>query len=342
LAGDSIRTLRGTFAFDYQPLWRAKDKITLSLAPATGGITAGSHYAFPLRRRAPGGFSVTFDGGADYTLARNVRLGTKAGPLVSLEHSRIGVTYTMSRQWASTSAGAISVNDQLGVSYRDLRSTGAPAFLGGVDRTHGPALSNTLTLGATTVQGTGGHWEYGLQWRAVEWLSHPAAFFSHEASASVRWINGSANAPRFIIELRGGAGEAGRDAPRIAFWRLGGDTWLRGMQDGELAGRRYRVAAFEAGPCALSLWRLISPPSANQSSSLLKGLFLTAFVERGRVQGQSGTDFNSSSSASSFGLNVRGFGLIPGGSLAAGYAWSPAAIRPRGRFFISMIVLFQR
>lgn len=341
LAGDSVRSLRGNASFSYSPMWIPNDSVTASLSLGTDGDGAGGHYSFPVKG-TPGNLTATLDTGADYNLSRDNRLGTQSGPLVSLEDNQAGPTFTVKRSWPLTKAGAISVQDGLGVKYRDLRSTGAPTFLGGIDQLHGAFVSNTLTATLLTADVGTGQWEAGAQIQVSEWLSRPSGhLLAAQATAYVRRIFSDQNGPAFFAQLRAGAGAESSASPRITFSLLGGDTWLRGMQPGELAGRKYRVAAVEAGPSVMWLWHHVSPGTTHAAPALVRNLYLEGFAESGSVAGSSGTSFTPVTTAQSYGIGVLGLGVVPGGSITAGYGWSRQAIRPNGRFFISISVFLQ-
>jgi hypothetical protein len=343
LSGDSVRSLRGNLSLSYAPLWRLGDMLTAKFAPGTDGLGAGAHYTFPVRDRIFPLLTGKFDSGIDYDFSRDNRLGTRSGPTVSLADRRAGATYTLAHDGLRSPIGVLSVHNEFSLAYRDLHSTADPHFLGGVDGVRGPAIADELAATATTNSGRPDRWEIGASLKATEWLSQPVGnFLSIGSTAHLRRIFGDDNGPVFFVELRGGAGSATAAMPRIAFSRLGGDTWMRGMQNGEMAGRHYRVAAVAAGPSVRALWQWISRNPAAAVPAAMQSLFLEGFTEAAAVSGRSGAEFDSPATAQSYGVGVRGLDLIPHSSITAGYAWSPQAIRPSGRFFVSLFVLLQR
>lgn len=367
--GDSIRELTGNVSAKYSPLGPKGSALSATFVPSTQGIGGGLDYEFPFYLGKAKRFAGTVDAGGNYALTRAVRLGTRDGPLVSLQDVRLGGSVSISREYffgarAGPPAGSFTLGTSLDARVRDLRGYGPATFLGQPGSLHGldltGDLSASLVLGMTQEHPTG-LWQLDSDVTFGCWLvDRGPDVSSATASTAVRRFFYSSGAggggilSGSYVELRGEAGRVGSVAPRVDFFRLGGDQWLRGMEDGELAGRSYWCVAIEGGPNLATLARLLptsgtasSGPSAPANgraaaaSSPLNNIYLYGTIEAGAVGGQqdAGTDFNPARSAQSYGVGLRLFGAIPNGTLAVGYARSRQALHPSGRFFVSIFLL---
>ncbi len=359
LHGDSGRTLAGTASFKYREPWIVGDDLSANFSAGTDGINAdaGYQFPFPIKNGPLARFRGQLHFEGSYALTRNVRLGTRHGPLVSREEGLAGPALKLTRTWpGETGDDHFTLESTLNLQLRTLHGYGPAPFLGPSASLSGLTFNERIAL-----EYARDNWTLTGSIEVSRWLvSGQPDYDSGRASLSLRRVIASAKDRSGYVELRGGASELGTHAPRIDFARLGGDEWQRGMEDGELAGRSARTIALEGGPSlstALS-WlpkrKSTAPlntakPSENENApSALDGMYLYGFIERSTIGGQTeaGIDYNGTHRALSYGLGarLRGAASIPGipggGSVAFGYAWSPQAIRPQGRFFVSAFFLF--
>lgn len=133
---------------------------------------------------------------------------------------------------------------------------------------------------------------------------------------------------RTQVELRGGT--LSGEAPLATEFRAGGDEgWIRGLREGELAGRSFAAASLSTGPEISRLLGEKAPPA-----------YLLAFCDYGRVKTALGPRH-----ASGFGVAVR-LDQLPigdGQPVAAtlGYAYSPQSrLDPHGAVFVRIDLPF--
>lgn len=182
--------------------------------------------------------------------------------------------------------------------------------------------------------------------------------------SEAQWQFGPGGDRRHYLGFALQGGTATRETPIGAQWRLGGDEWLRGLEEGELIGRHVVAARLEAGvdPFAL-LGGTIATARNSANASAASGsaasapekkaptiadtpILLVASIESGRVSGQESLIANAApAAASSFGLGLQFQSAGSGKSsmpfeLNLGYAWSPQSQRENGRVFASVQFLF--
>ncbi len=182
--------------------------------------------------------------------------------------------------------------------------------------------------------------------------------------SEAQWQFGPGGERRHYLGFALQAGTASRETPIGAQWRLGGEEWLRGLEEGELIGRHVQAARLEAGVDPFALLggtRAAASNSANASAASASTtvapekkaptiadtpILLVGSIESGRVSGQESLIANAApSTASSFGLGLQFLSAGSGKSpmpfeLNLGYAWSPQGQRENGRVYASVQFLF--
>ena len=182
--------------------------------------------------------------------------------------------------------------------------------------------------------------------------------------SEAQWQFGPGGERRHYLGFALQGGTASRETPVGAQWRLGGDEWLRGLEEGEIIGRHVFAARLEAGvdPFALLGGTTAAASNSTHASAALGStedapkkkaptiadtpILLVASIESGRVSGQESLIANAApSTASSFGLGLQfqnaGSGKSPMPfELNLGYAWSPQGQRENGRVYASVQFLF--
>jgi hypothetical protein len=369
--GDSVRTARFRLAYSYQKPWIPGDSLDASAAGGTDGYSIGTSYQFPFARaRSPVG---PYEGhariAANYELLRNVRLGTRHGPLISLREIRAGPQASLKKAWTFARAGdggaptfnVLTVEPSLSLEERSLRGDGPAPERGEPSALHGPIVTAKLAAAYDL-----GRWNLGAALEANRWFPRDQPAYSlGRGTAFVRRTLGRGDDTTGFLEARGELATLGNGAPRIDFLRLGGDQWLRGLELGELAGRSTATVTFEGGPTLHQVLHWIprhggqahpgvaAPPpteeerqAAANAARLLQSTYVYAFFEHGHVsrQERAGQDFNGTHTAIAYGLGARLMGgvagLPPGASVELGYAWSPQGIHRSGRFFVTALFLF--
>ncbi len=167
----------------------------------------------------------------------------------------------------------------------------------------------------------------------------------------------------YLVRLRLNGGSLTGTSPISEEFRFGGDSLVRGLEDGERMARGYVGGSLEAG---ISVGRLLSflgdepvaAPTGSTSEGTptkpsrpvlppqLQGAFLLAFVDYVKVtrgSSRSGDDFLDDQ-LKSFGvaldINVPTQTMGNAVGIMIGYAWSPESEEEGGRFFTSVRVDF--
>lgn len=131
-------------------------------------------------------------------------------------------------------------------------------------------------------------------------------------------------------ELRYGT-VAGR-APLAEQFQAGGDTWLRGLQEGEIAGSGYFAGSIATGPNVSALF-------GGKDDGKTQPAYILVFIDAGRVRDRIGAGTGGlARTAHGYGVEVN-LEQMPLGDFSAdlvlGYAYSPESrINRHGTFFI--------
>lgn len=361
LNADATREFTGSASFNYH--WQNGPRLS---AEATLGLTttALSASAGTSRHALGARWNTHADLEGAYQHDRNVRLGTRVGPLVTVRSADVGGRLTLDHDSGVIPAGAqhsqrVRAESSLYARERWLEGDGPSAFLGQTRSLTGPALTlrqefsfEEQPAADRTPPPVLGKRTLSASVEVTHWLpdDHPD-YAGGRAGISFRQEFGGVTPSDSYLELRGSAGLTEQAAPRIDFFRLGADNGLCGLDDGELAGRFFAAGAIEAGH-SLGAWvRRASAPAAMARTaaappSPLDGFYVFALAEYGHVgrQDDAGGSFNPDTSASSYALGGRFFGAVPGvgaaASISFGYAWSPESIRENGRFFTRIVIPF--
>lgn len=129
-----------------------------------------------------------------------------------------------------------------------------------------------------------------------------------------------------IAETRAGRIEG--NAPLAGEFRAGGDEgWIRGLREGELAGREYRAHSFAAGP--------LLPFLSGAKDSGRPPVYLLGFVDAGRVREAPGAWRSAEGYGAALNLDEISIGGSKTAALTFGYAYSPASLADRrGSIFV--------
>lgn len=129
-----------------------------------------------------------------------------------------------------------------------------------------------------------------------------------------------------IAETRAGRVEG--NAPLTGEFRAGGDEgWIRGLREGELTGREFRVHSFAAGP--------LLPFLSGAKDSGRPPVYLLGFVDTGRVRETAGAWRSAEGYGVALNLDDMGIGGGKTAALTFGYAYSPASLTDRhGSLFV--------
>jgi hypothetical protein len=307
-----------------------------------------------------------------YTRDHDIRIGTQTGPLVTRRDTLIGPRAKLTYLKAQDQRIAADTtkwqrhwyySTTLLAGYRSLAGAGPPAFLasppahfGGAvftnvhafEYTDGPVPPPPAVAEAHRRVG----FSAGLNLELTEFApGGSGAYFRGRLDAFAHQAFGTSAHSDYYVEARSSYGAMTGAAPRVDFWRLGGQDVLGGMEDGELAGRFLLAAALEGGWSVTTLISRWNPAASGGAadpggSSLLDGLYVVGLAEYGRVgdQARAGADFSRHTKATSLGAGVRLFGALPGpasdSSIFIGYAWSPESIHRSGRIFARVLIHF--
>jgi hypothetical protein len=205
-----------------------------------------------------------------------------------------------------------------------------------------------------------GFGSFDLAWRNQSKFGFDAGqgdfnFFSTSGSISGTVRFGRLHSRDYLVRLRLAGGSITGTSPISEEFEFGGDSLVRGMEEGERIARGFAGGSFEAG---ISVNRLLSflgkessatPAGSNPETTTtgqprsvlppqLSGAFLIAFVDYVKV-----TRSSSRSDDNSLGDQLKSFGAaldisLPvdgdrAASIQLGYAWSPESVEEGGRFF---------
>jgi hypothetical protein len=186
-------------------------------------------------------------------------------------------------------------------------------------------------------------------------------FFSADSTITLTAYFGSESSRDFFIRLLGGGAISSGNIPIFEQFRLGGDTTVRGLEDGERLARDAVFDSMEVGVRTGRVWQWISrerakaplasqpASSASQSAPSVGGLdlgnsyvslfFDHAYIARSSTRsGADGLTPNLESVGAAFEIPLPTSAVQ--GRLRIGYAWSPQSIHEQGRCFVSATLDF--
>jgi len=161
-------------------------------------------------------------------------------------------------------------------------------------------------------------------------------FFAANTTVTGKVFFGDKSSRDFVLRLTLGGALVTGDSPIFEEFRIGGDTIVRGMEEGE---RTARGAFFDTVQLGVALERLWQGGSESLGFDL-KNIYLSVFFDHTLI-----TRRGSTSASNAEGRNFEAVGVsiemaIPGdkvaGSLEFGYAWSPQSIHEHGRVFTTV------
>ena len=263
----------------------AQDHVgTTALNGAYGpdALTGSASYTWATRPVGDSAWSRTEVVSAVYARDFAARLGTKSGPLVTVEDWAPRASLTL-----DFDSGYLAVKDRenwrrhltyqavLGGGYRSLRGWDGPAdFIGRPLTLRGPELSLCQSLayerGRVPGQDKGEFAKRlkesrsvaartaGLRLETIGWRPESSpVYWRTRADVFFRYQSGPGGMADTYFEARGTYSYAGAAATRLDFYRLGGQDMLVGLDQGELAGRSVWATTAEAGRSIASLIRLV-------------------------------------------------------------------------------------
>ena len=237
-----------------------------------------------------------------------------------------------------------AITADVGVQYGDIRVK-APA--GSASGESGQEAAFTLDGdyviahdGATLPQRGFGGWRLGLHVSARKGLEVAAADFDYvqalvSLTAEVKF--GFMSTREFFVRYVRGGGISEGHIPMVRLFRLGGNTAVRGMEDGEFVGRALAFDRIELGYSLAALGKQLGGPD-------LSGIYAKLFAERGRVTSERSVDAALSADRGAPGYGISAEFHQPQGpgrwiSVEVGYAYSPESrLHPSGRFFTGVTV----
>jgi hypothetical protein len=157
----------------------------------------------------------------------------------------------------------------------------------------------------------------------------------------------------FLLRLVLGGAIVSGNSPLFEEFRLGGDSVVRGMEEGERVARGVIYGTVQGGISLERLWSIASratkPADKSESaaaSSASPGpdfskIYLNLFYDQAYITSRGSRDQGASLSPKAFGASLKMD--LPGevrGELEFGYAWSPESIHEQGRVFTSVRINF--
>jgi outer membrane protein assembly factor BamA len=186
-------------------------------------------------------------------------------------------------------------------------------------------------------------------------------FFTAETKIALTIYFGHESSRDFFVRVLVGGAISRGNTPIFEEFRLGGDTIVRGLEEGERLAREVAYDSMEAGVRAGRVWQwvsrtrdnkpAVSEPASSTSSPTpsvggfdLGNSYISLFFDHAYIARPS-----SGSGADGLSRNLESVGAaleIPlptsavQGRLRIGYAWSPQSIHEQGRSFASVTLDF--
>lgn len=180
--------------------------------------------------------------------------------------------------------------------------------------------------------------------KGIEALGGDFDFRQYLLTGTLESFFGFQNGRDFRLRYRRGFGAASIGTPAYQFFRLGGVSSVRGIEEGEFVGRGIGFAQAEAAVSARWLWSLIpkkpvppSDPAAEPAASSppppisLDQVYVTVFYDRGHVLARPrvGDLVRLNKPAWGRGIAVELRGLANKANISIGYARSPQSLDHR-------------
>lgn len=337
-----------------------KDESLLKLS-ATAGLekqTGEFSFALPYFISRDGRSSSTLDLNATYGMDNDLMLG--APDLGGFDEERLGGTIrntfkfekerlgeerrsaAITPEWRPSRIYALMVAVSAGLS--DVRLSAPPALR--VRAESGQVLFFLLDaqqnwkwkLGPREETGLG---EIRLRWnltakKAFKLGPGDFDFFAAKTEITGKAYFGDKTSRDFVLRLTVGGTLITGNSPIFEEFRIGGDTIVRGMEEGE---RIARGAFFDTVQLGLALERLWPGGSAAMGFDL-KNIYLSFFADhaivtrRGSTNPQEGESRNFEAAGVSLEMALPSDKVA--GSLEFGYAWSRQSIHEQGRVFATV------
>jgi hypothetical protein len=162
-------------------------------------------------------------------------------------------------------------------------------------------------------------------------------FFASNTSLTGKIYFGDKSSRDFIARLTIGGALVTGNSPLFEEFRIGGDTIVRGMEEGERTARGLFFDTLQFGVAVERLW----PGGSAALGFDLKNLYLGLLFDHALITRQGSASPPPSGESRNFeavGVSVEM--ALPGdktaGSLEFGYAWSPQSIHEHGRVFTTV------
>ncbi len=370
------KTPAGTLSLTQQNVLWKDALLKLSLSAGTEKQEGQFSFLVPYPFSPGGGLSGQFQVSAGYLQDDDQKLGTPG--LQGFDEHRLTVAISNSLKFTKQlgknegTAAAPSGEPPLGGRYTVKLETGAGISSTDLDKPSGLTTEvesgEVLYLLADVQQAwtnkrrlrhDAGLGETELLWNARFKKGLNAGpgdfdFFAGSTSLTGTAYFGSAASRDYLLRLTAGGATVSGNAPVFEEFRLGGETTVRGMEEGERIAREVFYATVQAGVSAEKLWNALShsvpktkpsSPGGEKPRGLdLTNAYLNVFFDYASILRRS-----ARSPAAAGGRNFESFGIsvemgIPGdkgnGRIELGYAWSPESIHERGRVFVAAHVLF--
>jgi Omp85 superfamily domain len=161
-------------------------------------------------------------------------------------------------------------------------------------------------------------------------------FFAAKTEITGRAYFGSKSSRDFILRLTAGGALVTGNSPIFEEFRIGGDTIVRGMEEGERIARGAFFDTVQFGVAVERLW-----PGGSQAMGFdLKNIYLSVFFDHALITRRGSRDPQDGESQNFEAIGASVEMALPGekvsGSLEFGYAWSPQSIHEHGRVFTTV------
>ena len=193
-------------------------------------------------------------------------------------------------------------------------------------------------------------------------MSSDFDFERYSATVRAQGFAGITGPEDFLFRYVRGIGMGSRAMPLFELFQLGGNTNVRGIEQGEFVGRSMAFDQSEVGVNTASVWRWVSrkqgqpkpapapvggaavAPAPALSKLGISSIFLVGFYDRGRVTDASslGELLDLQHALHGYGCKVELRGLRAGtrvGNLSMGYARSPGSVLHSKGVFITAFSL---
>jgi hypothetical protein len=179
-------------------------------------------------------------------------------------------------------------------------------------------------------------------------------FQRYQATVRAQGFAGITGPEDFLFRYARGIGMGSQGMPLFELFQLGGNTSVRGVEQGEFVGRSIAFDQSEIGVNTASVWRWVSrkesPPktdgknAATLSKLGINSIFVVGFYDRGRVMEASSLSqlLDLEHALHGYGCKVELRGLRAGsrtGNLSLGYARSPGSVLHSKGVFITAFSL---